>query len=412
MTTSSSGHCHGLITLAKPDNQAAGLGAQSYELYLQEFVHRLQQVLRGDDRLIKLAADKYCLLLREVEQRHHAELAVAKLSRHLSAPAEIVGERVFFDYTAALVLPDPRTAAKEMMQLAETALATALRTGRRAVVLDREQVRRMPRPDPGLLPRIESAIDQGEFLLYYQPKVDARYRTVAGAEGLVRWHDSKRKKVVGPGEFIATAEQSPLIVPLTETLLRNAVARCVNWAAPLSVAVNVPPVVLETGSVVGVVGDVLEFYGLQAERLVLEITERGELPANAIGHLHKLRELGVKIAIDDFGTGQCSLSYFRDLPADEVKIDQSFVAAMRDSAKDCSIIRGCIDLAHHCDMQVTAEGVEDEACADMLTQMGCNVLQGYLFGRPEVAEEFEQNHLSGLLAAAHEADHFSRLLRS
>ena len=243
----------------------------------------------------------------------------------------------------------------------------------------------------------------------YQTLIDAIYNRVLGAEALVRWHNSETKKIVGPGDFISQAEQAPIIRPLTESLLRMAVSRCTTWTDPLSVSVNVPPCLLETDALIYVIRDTLEFYGLEPSRLVLEITERGELPASALQVLHGLRDLGLRVSIDDFGTGQCSLAYFRDLPADEIKIDQSFVQAMRTSKKDRAIVRGCIDLAHHCDMKVVAEGIEDAETATMLTELGCNVLQGYYFGKPAAPKQFEQEHLNGLTQPK-EKDQFSTLL--
>ena len=277
-------------------------------------------------------------------------------------------------------------------------------------MMDAEELK-IDREDPTLLPRIEQAIEQGEFHLYYQCKVDASFRRVVGAEGLVRWHDQVKEQVIAPGVFIEQVEQSGLIQPLTVQLLRSGISRCAAWPEPQSVAVNVSPKLFESSEIVGVVSDALDFYSLEPGRLILEVTERGELPTSAFEHLEALRAVGAKIAIDDFGTGTCSLSYFRDLPADQIKIDGSFVKTMLTSAKDLAIVRGCIDLAHYCDMEVVAEGVEDEATADQLRDYGCDLLQGYAFGKPQIAQDYEAEHLPGKRGADAEEDHFSSLIK-
>ena len=404
------GHSHGLLRIKGLDGLYETLGEECRNLFLTEVESRLKGMLRSSDKLVRLSTEKYCLVLRGVEQKSHVELAVAKLLRALEAPVDVVGDKVFIEFNLGFAWPSKAANSKRMLQTAEAALRISRTSGQSSVIFGVDQQDGESKPDPSLLPRIEEALEQGEFALYYQPKIDAAFGRVVGAEGLIRWLDAKNKKVISPGSFIEIAEQSAIIKPITESMLRIAVARCVGWQDPLSVAVNIPPVMLDTGALVSVVEDTLDFFELSAARLTLEITERGELPDRALAHLQALRDIGVKISIDDFGTGQCSLSYFRDLPADQVKIDQSFVGAMNTSRKDMSIVRGCIDLAHHCEMEVVAEGVEDQQTADALKELGCDVLQGYLFGHPEAANDFENNHLRGLATSDDGIDHFSHLL--
>jgi EAL domain-containing protein (putative c-di-GMP-specific phosphodiesterase class I) len=399
-----------LVRLSGLGRVTESLGQESCELFLAEFEDRLQRTIRPVDKLVAVATDKYAIHLSGVHDRNHIELAVAKLLREFDPPAEIVGERVFFEVNAGFVVPDGEPASsKQRLRQAETALRLAMTSGRSAVVVEPSELT-PDQADPKLLPRVEQAIEQGEFQLHYQCKVDAGFMNVIGAEGLVRWHDQAERKVVMPNVFIEQVERSDLIKPLTEHLLRSAISRCATWSEPQSVAVNVPPSLFNSPDVVAVVGDALSCYDLDAQRLVIEVTERGEMPAHAFVQLEALRDTGVKIAIDDFGTGHCSLSYFRDLPADQVKIDGSFVRAMSTSAKDRAIVRGCIDLAHYCDLSVVAEGVEDEQTAEQLREFGCDVLQGYWFGKPMLVDEYEREHLAGMSRMDGEEDHFSSLL--
>ncbi len=385
------------------------LGEQSFELYLEEFEYRLGQALRPADKFTQATPGKYRLALHGVAQASLIELAAAKLLRELKLPVDIIGDRLQFDFCMGFAAPQGECTNKQTAQAAEVALKTALQQQKSCVIADSDGV--VPKQaDPHLLPRFAEALERGELVLYYQAKVDAAFQRVVGAEGLVRWHHPEEKRVITPGEFIEAVENSELVKPMTEYLLRAGIARCVEWAPPLTVAINIPPAVLETADILPVVGDALQFFGLDAARLILEITERGELPDQSLQQLEALRGLGVKISIDDFGTGQCSLSYFRDLPADQVKIDASFVMAMQSSHKDRSIVRGCIDLAHHCEMQVVAEGVEDKQTAADLKEMGCDMLQGYWIGKPLPFEEFERAHLLGQ-AAEQEPDLFAALLK-
>ena len=409
MTTSSKLHCHAAIRLAGLDRIREHIGPETTKLYIEAFQARLEEVLRPVDKLIKLDDSNYCLVFREVTDLNLVTLAAAKLERVLEAPEEVVGERLFFNFNAGFAVPvDMTRNNKAVLHAAQSALRQAIAAEQSVLILQNHELQAQE-PDEMLLPRMERALQRGEFTLYYQVKVSAAYGNVVGAEGLVRWLDGDAKKVIPPGAFIELAERSGLIKPLTEHLIREAASRCSRWADPATVAVNLPPVMLEHADLAAVVADALGVFHLEPARFTLEVTERGRLPAAALERLKELRGLGVKVAIDDFGTGQSSLSYLRELPADQIKIDRSFVSEMAQSSKDRSIVKGCIDLAHHCGMEAVAEGVEDQATAEQLTAMGCDVLQGYWFGEPVPPQEFEKRHLSGHLADR-ETDRFSVLL--
>ena len=415
MTTSSKsrpgrGHAHALVKLSGLGRLGNVLGPESSKLYLEEFLGRLKGMLRENDRLLKLSANKYCLVLRGVRSRHLVELAAAKLQRTFEPPAEIVGSQVHFRVFAGFAVPgEGVTDSGTLVRRAEAALSEAQVQDRPYAIFDPE-AEPATGHDPALIARLRQALDRGEFALYYQPKYSAAYRTIVGAEGLVRWIDADEERVRGPFEFIEAAEKDPLIETLTEHLVRMAIARCNRWDPNIGVAVNVTPRLLERPHFVQVVQDALDLHGFAAPRLTIEVTERGNLSQNAFAQLEALRELGLVISIDDFGTGQCSLSYFRNLPADQIKIDMTFVQAMRTSRRDMAIVRACIELAHSCDMQVVAEGVEDEQTADLLTEMGCDILQGYWFSKPMDGDAFEERLLAGLFRAD-EADQHSDLLR-
>ncbi|MBT4522778.1 MAG: EAL domain-containing protein [Halieaceae bacterium] len=230
--------------------------------------------------------------------------------------------------------------------------------------------------------------------LYYQPKLHAGYRTVVGAEALMRWHTPDRKVLV-PGQFMAVAEHNEVIRPVTWWAIKSAVSRLARWPEELSIAVNITPSLLLGDEIISVVRDALDIHMVKPKRLTLEVLESimVENQEAMLSQLERLRKIGVKISIDDFGTGFSSLSYFRDLPADEIKIDKSFVIPMLSSKKDHAIVKSVIDLAHNFSLQVVAEGVEDMEIAARLTDLNCDVLQGYVFDRPLPAADFEKRHL-------------------
>jgi EAL domain-containing protein (putative c-di-GMP-specific phosphodiesterase class I) len=249
------------------------------------------------------------------------------------------------------------------------------------------------RDENELLERMHVALERGEFQLYYQPKVHAGFRTLIGAEALIRWHNSEQQ-VITPDKFIDLAERHEIIKPMTWWVIKSAVNRLARWPERLSIAVNICPSLLLEDDILSVVTDALELFDVKAHRLNLEVTEKIMIDNQdlMLAQLARLRDVGVKISIDDFGTGFSSLSYFRDLPVDEIKIDQSFVRHMLVSQKDYAIVKAVIDLAHNFSLKVVAEGVETLEIANRLAEMRCDILQGYVFDKPLPIEEFERQY--------------------
>jgi EAL domain-containing protein (putative c-di-GMP-specific phosphodiesterase class I) len=246
-----------------------------------------------------------------------------------------------------------------------------------------------------LVRELELAVEVGELELYYQPKMHAGYRNLIGAEALMRWH-TKDQTVRRPDEFIPVAERNHVIRPMTWWAIKSTVARLARWPEHLSISVNVTPTLLLDDEILAVVRDALDIYGVKAARLTLEVTESVMVENQEImlRQLARLREeIGVRVSIDDFGTGFSSLAYFRDLPADEIKIDKCFVIPMLESDKDYAIVKAVIDLAHNFSLKVVAEGVETGEIAQRLANMRCDVLQGYAFDAPLMIDDFEKRYL-------------------
>lgn len=383
----------GLVELADAEELLDHHGKSTLGDLQQVFSQRLQDWLRPRDEWSQVDDNRFYVVLRGIGTRGELALAAAKLERLFKEPHYQFGRPVQLGVRAGF------TATADPVKDQETALrqaSAALREARRAARLyhmytpageSRADERRR------LLEGLESAVTHGELQLFYQPKVNAIYHTLVGAEALMRWR-TRDGEFIPPGQFIPVAESHKVIQPMTWWAVKSAVARLARWPEELSIAVNIAPQLLLKDQVISVVNDALEIHGVNPGRLVLEVTERIMVDNHAVmmQQLARLRALGVRISLDDFGTGFSSLSYFRDLPVDEIKIDCSFVLNMLQSGKDHAIVKAVIDLAHNFSMKVVAEGVESLEIAMRLKELGCDVLQGFVFDRPLAVETFESSY--------------------
>jgi EAL domain-containing protein (putative c-di-GMP-specific phosphodiesterase class I) len=242
-----------------------------------------------------------------------------------------------------------------------------------------------------LLSQLDTAIDNGEVWLAYQPKLDLATRRTVGAEALARWTHPDKGPIT-PMEFIAAAEQHDRIERLTDFVIDNAVqsaARIIERGIDFTIAVNLSARMLNDRRLPAKVAAILDRHGLEPARLTLELTETAAVSGsgNGIDLLAGLRDLGVKIAIDDYGTGLSTLEYLKKIPASEIKIDQSFVKSMRDNRSDLIMVQSTIALAHSLGRTVVAEGVEDPQSLEQLTMLKCDIAQGFVVGRPMSFEE-------------------------
>ena len=242
-----------------------------------------------------------------------------------------------------------------------------------------------------LLSQLDSAIDDGQVWLAYQPKLDLKTRRTVGAEALARWTHPE-KGPISPTEFVTAAEQSDRIEKLTDFVLNQAIGSAAELARKgfdFGIAVNLSARMLKDRQLPERVDAILRRHGLSADKLTLELTETAEISGsgNGIDLLARLRELGVRIAIDDYGTGLSTLDYLKKMPASEIKIDQSFIKTMRDNRSDLIMVQSTIALAHSLGRTVVAEGVEDPQSLEQLRTMDCDIAQGFIVGRPMSFDE-------------------------
>ncbi|HEX8263427.1 MAG TPA: EAL domain-containing protein, partial [Allosphingosinicella sp.] len=237
-----------------------------------------------------------------------------------------------------------------------------------------------------LLAELDSALARGELWNAYQPKLDLRTGRIGAVEALVRW-DHPERGTLAPDSFIPLIEQHGRAADLTLEVMARALREATEWqgaGCPLGVAVNISATLLHDQAFVGRLERLLQTSGFPADRVTLEVTESAAMadPDSAIVALDRWRQLGVGVSIDDYGTGQSSLSYLQRMPATELKIDRSFIAAMTAEPRNRILVRSTIAMAHELGLEVVAEGVEDQACLDLLSDLGCDQVQGYLVSRP------------------------------
>jgi EAL domain-containing protein (putative c-di-GMP-specific phosphodiesterase class I) len=244
---------------------------------------------------------------------------------------------------------------------------------------------------------LRDALEAGEFHIAYQPQLRLDTGELTGFEALLRWTNAKRGQVP-PGEFITVAEETGLIVPLGEWVLRTACATAAKWPAFVKVAVNMSPVQFKSRGLVSMVTSALAAAGLNPHRLELEITEAVLLEDDeaTLATLHQLRALGVRVCMDDFGIGYSSLSYLRKFPFDKIKIDRSFVGKLDRSNDNGAIVRAIAGLGTSLGVETTAEGIESAEQLDLVRRAGCTEAQGYYFSPPRPAAE-----VSGMIARLH-----------
>jgi len=382
----------GLVEFAHEESD--DIRSQTMNKILQDaFSERLNNWVRTKDEWSFLKKNRACVILRGIGSRGELELAGAKLAKVFKEPHYYLGKAMPLMVTAGFAeLSDKNSDMALVIQQAGIALNQAKLSSNLFRVYSPEKAESI-REESKLLEMMYVALDLGEFELYFQPKVHAGYRTLIGAEALIRWH-TKDRGIITPDKFIDLAERNEIIKPMTWWVIKSAVSRLARWPDQLSIAVNVCPSLLLENDILSVVTDALEIFGVRPARLNLEVTEKIMIDNQdmMLAQLARLRNIGVKISIDDFGTGFSSLAYFRDLPVDEIKIDQSFVRHMLESEKDHAIVKAVIDLAHNFSMKVVAEGVETIAIADRLAEMRCDILQGYVFDKPLPIDVFEKEY--------------------
>jgi diguanylate cyclase (GGDEF)-like protein len=365
------------------------LGHPIGDRLLKAVAARIRGCTREGDIVARLGGDEFALVQALSGEPATAQSLAARLIEAISAPYEIDGRRIAITASVGIAMaPADGQEPDILLKNADLALYRAKADGGGTYrFFEREMDARM-QARRAIELDLRSALANDEFELNYQPIIDLKSGRISNCEALIRWRHPKRG-MIQPSDFIPVAEETGLIVPIGEWVLRQACAEAAHWPRDVRVSVNLSPAQFKDKTLVQTIVHALEDSRLSADRLELEITELVMLQENDGGFavLNQLRDLGIKIAMDDFGTGYSSLGYLRSFPFDKIKIDQSFIRDLPAKEDSVAIIRAVVGLSSSLGITTTAEGVETEAQLNCLRREGCSEAQGYLLARPAPATE-------------------------
>lgn len=362
------------------------LGHHSGDQVLKHVALRLEGVMRDSDTLARLGGDEFAIMLPLVKERKGVQVVIEKIQNAFLSPFIVGG--LHLDVKASIgiaICPEHGKDVDTIMQRADVAMYVAKQNNDGFVIyspkLDKHNPKRLT-----LMGELRQAIDNGDLVLHYQPKININDNSTSGVEALVRWQHEEYG-LIPPIEFIPLAERTGQIRQIFLWVVRTALKQADQWhkdQIKISIAINLSPSTLLDADLPDIITGLLASSNVPAHYLTFEITEGSLIkdPARAMENLVRLTKMGVKISIDDYGTGYSSLAYLKKMPITELKIDQSFVQDMLKNINDEVIVRSTIDLAHNMGIKVVAEGVEEKETAAHLKLLGCDMIQGFYHSKP------------------------------
>ncbi len=370
------------------------LGHRTGDALLQEIALRLRACVREDDTIARLGGDEFVVLLNDQPSKDSVTHAMQRLVQAVNRPMLLEPHEITPTCSIGISLfPSDGADGDTLLRHADAAMYRAKAAGRNtfrfyAAEMNAELSQRLE-----IEARLRRALEREEFRVHFQPRIGLRSGRIEGVEALIRWQS--HEGLIPPGRFIPVAEDTGLIVPIGDWVLRAACRQMQAWHASglplIPVSVNISPRQFKRAGLVGDIARALEDTGLAPRWLEIEVTESlvMENAEEFVATLHALKQLGVEISVDDFGTGYSSLSYLKRFPVDRLKVDQSFVRDIGTDAEDATIVQAIVQLGHSLDLQVTAEGVETLVQLEFLRRCGCDQAQGYLFSKPLPADAVE-----------------------
>ena len=391
------------IDLDRFKNINDSLGHHIGDILLLHVGERLMETIRSADIVARPGGDEFVIVLPLIRSNIAAAHAARKIQQVLSQGYRVEGHDLNITPSIGIsVFPDDGETVEELMKNADLAMYHAKSGGRNNYQFFTQEMNLTVQARLVLESDLRGAIEREEFLLHYQPQIDMTAGRMVGVEALIRWQHPQRG-LIPPDMFIPIAEETGLILPIGEFVLKTACRQLAAWLSeglpPFRMAVNLSARQFKQSNLPGLLAEIITEAGIASHLLELEITESSamENPEAAILHLRRLREMGVELAIDDFGTGYSSLSYLKLFPVNRLKIDRSFVKDVETVSDDAEIAAATIALAHTLGKEVVAEGVETKAQLSFLRYQQCDIVQGYLFSRPlpaaGVVDYLRHNHL-------------------
>jgi len=370
------------------------LGHAVGDLLLKTVAHRLKSCVRGSDTLCRQGGDEFVVVLSEIDDGEDAAQVASKMLDVFSKPVVVDGHELDVGLSIGIsIYPDDGVSADTIVRHADIAMYHAKENGRNNYQFFTSELNMRAVQRHTLKRNLRRAVDRKEFALQYQAKFDLITGRLTGAEALLRWHHPDQG-FMSPMQFIPIAEESGMIGPIGQWVLREACTQVQAWHQSglplLPISVNISPVEFRNKDFIRGLSDILDETGLHPQYLELELTESVLLQnAESISSmLYSLKDMGVQLSIDDFGTGYSNLSYLKHFPIDTLKIDQSFVHDVNDDMDDATIVRAIVGMAESLKLRTVAEGVETTEHLAFLQALQCNEGQGYFFGRPVYARSF------------------------
>jgi diguanylate cyclase (GGDEF)-like protein/PAS domain S-box-containing protein len=390
------------------------LGHTAGDELLRLAARRIEGCLRDTDTLSRLDGDDFGILIDDAVAEVGQLLAIGeKIVNAFTEPFVIDGQEVFLTVSIGMDAHPPGSRSAEgLMHGAEVALWQAKNDGGNSCRFHAPQTGERPSRIVDLRARLRRALDKGEFGVRFQPRVSLSSGAITGAEALLYWNNPELGPM-SPGQFIPLAEESGLIVPIGNWVLRTACTRAQEWRSAghaLEIAINLSPRELREQDLVSMVAAVLCETGLPAHLLELEVTETTAMlnPERAIGLMTALRQLGIRLAVDDFGTGRSSLGYLKRFPLQRLKIDRAFLQDMSPGSQDIAIGKAIVALAKGLKLATTVEGIENRVQHDFAAMLGCDEYQGYYFSPPLDAADFTALLQDAAAAKAYVLHHAQR----
>lgn len=371
------------------------LGHHTGDLLLKDVANRLRGVIRKADTVSRLGGDEFIIIIDDIATHANLILVVDKIRHVFGTPFSLDMHEIFVTASIGVTLyPSDGDSAEKLMKNADTAMYHAKERGRNNYEFFSEEMN--VRVSERLLMEtgLRNTLARNEFLLHYQPRVNTATGRIVGVEALIRWQHPE-KGIISPDAFIPLAEETGLIVPIGEWVLRTSCAQARAWRSAgletMKVSVNISFRQFTHDNLPATIRSILQDTGLEPFCLELEITESLIMldPEGAVIILNELKEMGISIAIDDFGTGYSSLSHLKRLPVDTLKVDKSFIRGICESKSDETLTATIINMGHNLGLSMVAEGVENEDQLQFLKRSNCQEVQGYYFSRPLSAKSLQ-----------------------
>jgi diguanylate cyclase (GGDEF)-like protein/PAS domain S-box-containing protein len=372
------------------------LGHTLGDTLLREIATRLRSSVREGDVVARVGGDEFTIVLQELEKKEDAAAMAQRVLRVIAEPIEIDGQRLYITASIGItVYPDDGEDAETLLKNADNAMYRAKAVGRNCYEMSTQELSRSMQERLTLESGLHQAMERNEFEVYYQPQIDVRTMRIVGMEALLRWRHPERGLML-PGSFLSVAEERGFIVLIGDWVLRTALNQARAFRdlgfPDFRVAVNLSARQFRELSLVDGIESAVKQARVDPRLLELEITESVAMENLDLTFkvLERLRRTGISIAIDDFGMGHSSLSYLKRFPIDCLKIDRNFVEDLPDRFEDAAIVRSVIELAQGLNLRVVAEGVETKPQLDFLKEHGCREVQGFYFGFPVPAPQFQE----------------------